>query len=421
MRILAVGDLHLGRPMTRLPADLAEQEAERFGPAPALRRITEQAAALQVDAVAFAGDLVDQPDDFFEAYAALRRAVDSLTREGIRVIAVAGNHDMQILPRLAAEVPGVHLLGADGRWEALEITGADGTTIRVHGWSFPEPVVTRSPLQGARLAGGDIPTLGLLHCDRDQPGSRHAPVTRGELEAANLDAWLLGHIHRPDPLSPATPSGYLGSATALRASETGPRGAWLYTITPQGITGVEPQTVAPLRWESLDVALDGIEHPLEGHERLLAAARDRGNAIAAAARPPELVGLRVALCGRTRFGQQVLAQLERETLDDLPLPGGIRAFVGALELDTRPEIDLTELARARDPIGHLARRLLILDDPGHPEHAPLVERLSPPLLEAHREAHWQRLDPEPPACSAWLRTATRQALEALLDQREARP
>ena len=64
MKILAVGDIHLGRTPSRLPADLAAQ-ARRFGPAAAWDRTVETAVEAGVRAVLLAGDVVDRDDDFF--------------------------------------------------------------------------------------------------------------------------------------------------------------------------------------------------------------------------------------------------------------------------------------------------------------------------------------------------------------------
>ena len=47
----------------------------------------------------------------------------------------------------------------------------------------------------AKHAG--LPRLGVLHGDLDASGGPYAPFTRRELDAVGLDAWLLGHIHKP--------------------------------------------------------------------------------------------------------------------------------------------------------------------------------------------------------------------------------
>ena len=425
MRLLAVGDLHLGRLPARLPGQLgSRQDARALGPSAALKRLVDEAIREHIDAVAFAGDVVEQDDDFFEAYAELRRAVERLTEAGIDVVGVAGNHDGQVLPQLAREVPGFRLLGTEGTWEATDIVGADGTEVRLFGWSFPRPRVTESPLANAGFERGGRPALGLLHCDRDQPGSHHAPVTARELTAAGLDAWLLGHIHKPDDLTAEQPAGYLGSVTALRASEVGARGPWVYDIGAGGIRDLEQWPLAPLRWEALEVDLTGIEAATDARTRIVSAANSLAETLATARLRPEVLGLRLRLHGRTGLRRQVAALLGDQELDDLPLAGGIQGFVGRWRLETRPELDLETLARRPDPVGLLARRLLWLDssDADNPQGRELLERARERLGRAHRETAWSRLElPEEPdtdQVADWLRRAALDSLDALLEQHE---
>ena len=61
VRILFVGDMHLGRLPSRIPDTALDQggwSRREIGPAGAWRRIVDAALELEVDAVALAGDLV---------------------------------------------------------------------------------------------------------------------------------------------------------------------------------------------------------------------------------------------------------------------------------------------------------------------------------------------------------------------------
>ena len=89
MKLLAVGDIHLGRTPSRLPPELADR-ARELGPAEAWRRAVNAAIAAEVGAVLLAGDVVERDDDFFEAYRELSQGVKRLTDAGIAVIGVAG-------------------------------------------------------------------------------------------------------------------------------------------------------------------------------------------------------------------------------------------------------------------------------------------------------------------------------------------
>ena len=275
--------MHLGRTPSRLPPDLFASE---LGPAAAWRRAVDTAIDRGVQAVLLAGDLVDREDDFFEAYRGLEAGVRRLTEAGIEVIGVAGNHDVRVLPRLAGHIPQFRLLGAGGTWESVSV--CDGTdAVAVWGWSFPSSGTAPNPLQDwtFNLAAGI--NLGLLHCDRDAGAdSRYAPVASRDLQGARLDGWLLGHIHKPDPLSAESPSGYLGSLTGLDRGEPGPRGPWLITVAGGRITGVEHLPLAPLRWEALDVSLDKIGEPADAKDRLLETVRALAAELAALPAPP---------------------------------------------------------------------------------------------------------------------------------------
>ena len=89
MKLLALGDIHLGRRPSRLPEELAGRAAD-FCPAKALQLTVDAAIENGVDAVLFAGDVVESEDDYFEALRELQTNIDRLTRAGIQVIAVGG-------------------------------------------------------------------------------------------------------------------------------------------------------------------------------------------------------------------------------------------------------------------------------------------------------------------------------------------
>ena len=88
------------------------------------------------------------------------------------VIAVAGNHDYDVLPRIvdAVGTDHFHLLGRDGRWEQTDFIRDGQPLLRIHGWSFPANHVLTSPLANwVAAADDDLPVVGLLHADLDVP------------------------------------------------------------------------------------------------------------------------------------------------------------------------------------------------------------------------------------------------------------
>jgi exonuclease SbcD len=354
LKLLAVGDMHLGRRPSRLPAELTDQ-ARNLGPAEAWIRVVDAAIEEGVDAVVLAGDVVDRSDDFFEAYRQLLAGVERLAAEDIRILGVVGDHDVKVLPQLAQQIEAFELLGEGGTWQATEIC-ADNEAVTIWGWSFPTQQVSESPLPDLNFERGNGPNIGLLHCDRDQTASPYAPVSSSQLEATGMDGWLLGHIHKPDVLTAPNPSGYLGSLTGLNVGETGARGPWLLVIEDGRIAGVEQWVLAPLRWELMEVDIGGISKPEEARDRLLDCLRDLDEKVSACSNPPKALGLRVCFVGPCRHGSKVMALLSESDREQIHIgERGTHYFIEKLEVATRPEISLEELAKHNDPPGLLAQ------------------------------------------------------------------
>ena len=416
MKILAVGDMHLGRRPTRLPEQLVERGRE-LGPAGAWKRTVAAALQAKVRAVALAGDVVDKADDFFEAYRELARGVKVLTEAHINVVGVAGNHDVKVLPRLADDIPAFKLLGKGGQWEPWTLEdGSDALTL--WGWSFPQAEVRQSPLPKAPFERRAGLNLGLLHCDRDAGTSAYAPVASAALVRAGLDGWLLGHIHKPDDITAATPSGYLGSLTALSSKETGPHGPWLMDIDRGNIAKVTHLHLAPMRWEPLAVDIEGIDEPADAKSRLIASIRKFDEAFTDGNQAPEAVALHLRFTGRTRFGQAALAALSPEDRDAIYTGSDNRQyFIDAASSQTRPEVELEQLAEQNNPLGLLAQRLLWLQQgEGHPHRDRLVAMAKERLAKEAKKPVWSALAPIDPDPVAWLTEAGYRALDQLLAQ-----
>ena len=414
MKLLAVGDLHLGRVPVALPESLRDQ-ARALSPETAWRRCVDHAIEAEVEAVLLAGDVVEGNRDFFAGYSALKSGVERLIAAGIQIIAVAGNHDTEVLPRLADAVPGLRLLGRGGEWQLHELSGAS-----ILGWSFPQSHVTQSPLPNLPELGARPPVIGLLHCDLDQRDSHYAPVMRAELTKAPVAAWLLGHIHKPSLTESERPIGYLGSVSALRASETGVHGPWLLNVSGTLIE-TEQIGLAPLAYDALELDVSELSQADELSFRLQQAARARvewrlrNNAL------PDALGLRIRLIGETSQGM-ALQSVANEFLQREPVwdESGCQVFFDHVRLDTQPAIDLAEHARQSDAIGLLARDLLILEGPDSDERSALIRQARQQLAAQEQFDGFQRLNvPIDQELSAeWLKHAGRTALTHMLALRE---
>ncbi|MCY3002496.1 MAG: DNA repair exonuclease [Planctomycetota bacterium] len=372
--LLAVGDIHLGRTPQGLPAGF---EPERFSPRAAWQAAVEEALRRKVDAVALLGDVVDHDRNFLEAYSPLRQGVEKLLAAGIQVVAIVGNHDVEVLPRLAREISGLRLLGAGGAWEALELRGRAGGTLRLVGWSFPRPRVTEDPVASlpAALRGrANLPTLGLVHGELDASASYHAPLRRTLLAACGFDGWLLGHVHQPTLDSSKDSIGYLGSLVGLDAGEQGRRGPWSVRVEANGAIRFEHLPLARIRWEALELALDADSAPEQVESQLVRLFEAAAKAPARQWGDAELVAVRLAVRGRSSRRREIVQRL-RELEQGTPVStGSLTFFLEKLEDRTQPELELESLAKQHHAAGGVARRLLALQDPASPERSALLRK-----------------------------------------------
>lgn len=388
MRILCTGDLHIGRRPSRLPASA---DAAEHSCAAAWRAIVETAIAQRVDLVAISGDLVDQGNRYFEAVDPLERGLRMLAEHDIPTVAVAGNHDHDVLPRLADAIGGAHfhLLGRGGRWERLTLERPGGR-LHVDGWSFPQERVATNPLLTHDLAapGDGAPVLGLLHADLGQSTSHYAPVALDDLRQRGCAFWLLGHIHAPklhlrDGLAPVL---YPGSPQAMDPGEPGCHGAWLVELRPGQAPTATQVPLSTVRYEEVLLDVDGITDASDIEGLVVRAVGERITALDAADAIDSSRGslrwlcVRLRVVGRTTLRREIekrLAELGDDTLIDRD---GIAAWVERVEVDVRPAHRLEELAASADAPGLMARLLLALDADA-PDAA--QERL---LADAHRRA-----------------------------------
>jgi len=403
-RLLCVGDIHLGRRPSRIASGLSEYglDSAALGPTAAWRNAVAWALTHNVDAVVLAGDVVDRNDDRFEAYGHLENGVRRLIEAGLVVCGVAGNHDVEALPRLADRISDFHLLGAGGCWQALEVAAAGGEPgLRVLGWSFPSVPFRDNPLDSLEFGFDDsLPTIGILHCDLEAGASAYAPVRRAQLESTGADAWLLGHVHKPGALSGPRPIGYLGSLVGLDPGEPGPHGPWLAEVGGRRDVRMTPVAAAPLRWESIEIDVAHFDAVESGQRQdRLAAAIVEGfqhlhKRLGEAVSGTSAVGCRVRLYGRARCHRELRSALENSGLSEqCRVCDEVVYFVESIRDDAAPLLDLDELAKSGDPPGLLARRLLALtsDDAEAQAWIGDAQRRLRTVLE--RGSAWRVLDP----------------------------
>ena len=398
--ILAIGDIHLGTTCSGLPSDLSSWgiDPQKLTPAAALERAVDYAIEHELDAVLFAGDVVENTNARFEAMLPLEKSVRRLLDKGIEVIAVAGNHDVEALPRLAALINGFTLLGAGGQWEAHMLFKDKSPVAQVIGWSFGESRVRQSPVAQLlahpfETSSPPVPRIGLLHADLGASGGYYAPIKQSELEDTGYDAWLLGHIHKPslDPLSASAdrrPFGYLGSLVGLDPSETGPHGPWLLTVSNNGKLNLEQIPLAPVRWERLEVSVNGLEHVEDVPDRILGEVEKYIGQLDQAGFPLQALGLRLSLTGTSAQYEEIRDWIANEEWKTIGRNvDGTSVFFNKITDSMKLQLDLEEIAKADDPAALLAQQLLILEN-NDKESETLLENARSELSKIASDSVW---------------------------------
>jgi exonuclease SbcD len=259
MRLLHTSDWHIGRTLhgTNL---LGEQERVLGG-------LAEVVTAEGVDVVVVAGDVYDRAVPSADATAVLDRVLTRLRAAGAAVVLTPGNHDSARRLGFAAgllAVSGVHVRAAVPTLDEPVLLADEHGEVAVYGIPYLEPEVARGEL-GVPDARGSAAVLRVA-MDRIRadlflrPGARsvvlaHAFVGGGVPSESERDICVggvdlvpaevfdgvdyvaLGHLHRPQTLSPRLR--YSGSPLAYSFGEAGQaKQVWLVDLDAGGPAGV---------------------------------------------------------------------------------------------------------------------------------------------------------------------------------------
>ncbi|MFP9191361.1 metallophosphoesterase family protein [Natrialbaceae archaeon A-CW1-1] len=426
LNLLCTGDIHLGRHPTRIPSEI---DWQRFSPKSVWSSTVDEAIRRTVDAVLISGDVVDRENRFFEAYGAFENGARRLEEADIPVVVVAGNHDFDVLPRLVRELDreNLHLVGNDGDWDRWTLSRDGQAELHVDGWSFPKEHVIDSPLEDYEPSPDpDVPVIGLLHADLDTPGSEYAPVQSNDILGKPVDAWVLGHIHRPAVHNEADPLVlYPGSPQALDPGERGAHGPWMVRIDGSGDVDAEQIPLATVRYDHVGVDVSDADDPKAIPSMVRDRIEDRVRSDVELG-ALELLLARVRLTGRTAAHGEIHRR-KASIEDDLGLKVGTTPVrIESIEVDTKPAVDLAALAQGESPAAYVADLLLAIEnDRVTDEYGSLVQDALASIQEAHESGAYSVLrgqgeldTPDESDAVETLESQARVLLDTLLEQKE---
>lgn len=416
--ILCTADVHIGRRPTELPDRFASAD---FSPRSILASLGESAVSRGVDAVVVAGDLVDRENKYAEAFGAVESVAAKLAEAGIPLIAVAGNHDSDVLPDLAEAIDNLQVLGRNGSWERKAITDTDDEPVlHLDGWSFPSRYHHESPVDTYDLVDDGVPRLGVVHADVSGE-DRYAPVAVDDLATSGHVGWVLGHLHVPGLRHENPPVLYPGSVQPLDPSETDSHGAWMVSVKSDGTVATEPLGTATLQYEEAVVSAT----PDQGFHDVVDATHEQLRETVTNCGPEtELLAVSVTIEGRT--GADTDLRGRHGELEDIELTdSGTTVRVRDVTVETNPPIDLAARTGEDNPIGYLAGLLRALDGEESLEpYRDVIEAAHTSVRDTHDSNAYRELKshdetyarPTEAETKAVLRRQARELIDAFVEQ-----
>jgi len=359
-RFIHAADLHLDTPFQGIA-----------GPAPDVAAALQEASleawdnvvalTLQREArlLVIAGDIYDGAERGIRAQLRFLAGLQRLSAAGVRTFIVHGNHDPLDGWSAIRQFPaGVTVFGHD-RVESQTVT-SDGLSVCVHGISYRTRDVRDNLALGFRRSQQADLDIALLHTNATGEAGHapYSPCSLADLDAAGMDYWALGHLHRQQFLRRGGPwIAYSGDTQGRspKPSETGAKGVLVAEVAGAGIQSVTPEPVDVVRFVSCAVDVREVAdvavlqaRASDEIDRLRAENGERGLLVRV-----QLEG-RGPVAGDLRRGTG-LSDLERELRGHF---SGREPFVWveAVKDHTRSVVDLEAVRRRNDFAAELLKR-----------------------------------------------------------------
>ena len=364
IKILTTADLHLGK--TSSSADTIGEHGTTRN---TWLKLVDYAIENDCRIIVIAGDIVEQENRYFEAVSALEKGLDKLKKHDVSIVLISGNHDYNVLPQIieGRGYDHVHLLGKEGKWDTC-VLDFEGLEVQFVGWSFTGRTYRKDPLENFdnTIIKSDLTTIGLVHGEYGLEESNYAPLSLSSLVDANIDAWVMGHIHKPEIFQNSNPLIYYpGSPHALSSKEPGVHGPFVLKVSEYGIDDCNQIDFSPTRYEKFVIDVSDVQNIENELERVLVEAQENfiTNKIEYAD-TLELLVLDVIFSGKTHDLHQIDEFILRDEYKDMireidGIKSSIRTIKNQCELKVK---DLEKLSKENSPAGLAAQALIDLEN-----------------------------------------------------------
>jgi DNA repair exonuclease SbcCD nuclease subunit len=373
MKFVHAADIHLDSPLRGLERyEGCPAEEIRGATRRALENLVDLCLVEGAELLVIAGDLYDGDWKDYNTGLFFVHQVTRLTRAGVKVVWVRGNHDAasQITRRLSLP-DGAFELSAR-RPQTLEF-GELG--VALHGQSYAKRDVSADLAAGYPEPRSGLFNLGVLHTALDgrEGHDSYAPCSASGLVERGYDYWALGHVHRREIVCRDPWIVFPGNPQGRHARETGAKGANLVTVEDGSVSALEERELDVVRWAECAIDTTEAASAHEVVERVRSALEREAEPIG-----DRLLAARVELRGPSAADGELRRDPEawRQEIRAAAMDCGASIWVEKIVFETRPALD-SALDSALDPTPESA-----LDSDGRPGRDDPVAN----LLRAFRTA-----------------------------------
>lgn len=255
MKIVALGDAHLGRSATTaVAADGVNQRERDFEES--FTAAIDHALSLSPDLFVWLGDVFDHPRPSYRSFRVAMSALTRIRAHGVPLVAISGNHDTPRLPgagnpyAVLADAFPEFSFAYQMAYEPIDLPG-----VRIH--AVPQARTAEAAVEALREASrnrsGDRVNVLLTHPLVHSVERRYADVNEIEVDDAELqsDLVLLGHYHIHTTVRPGV--WYAGSTDTFGFADDPARPKGLLEVDTDaglaihhGLAGQRPLYTAPV-------------------------------------------------------------------------------------------------------------------------------------------------------------------------------